>query len=121
MRRVFLALAIAGYVGFAGEVFAGSVEETSAPGLPESDRALIVGIAGDVVTFTWESKKGNTYFIVYADRTAKNAMWIAPPSLQNLQGTGVRETVTMKIPNAQNNRYSLRVLVPKSRLKKWFD
>jgi hypothetical protein len=121
MRSVLPVLVAVLAVCLAGGAVAGSVEETAAPGLPEADRAMIVTITGDEVTFTWESKKGNSYFILFTDRVAKNPKWIAPPELQNLKGTGARETIRMKIPNAQNYRYSLRVLVPKSRFRRWFD
>lgn len=107
--------------GLAWGTVAVSAKEPVPSGLPEADRALIVAITGDEVTFTWESKKGNTYFILYSDRTSKNAQWLAVPDLQNLPGTGKQETVRVKIPNAQSFRYSLRVLVPKSRLRRMFD
>jgi hypothetical protein len=108
-----------GLMGFGSVCPAG--EDSSDSGLPESDRALIVTIAGDDVTFTWESKVGQTYFILYSDRIGKNAQWISRPELQNVKGTGARETIRMRIPNAQSYRYSLRVLVPKSRLRRLFD
>lgn len=88
--------------------------------LPEADRALIVAIAGDNVTFTWNSKTNHTYFIMYSDQVGKNSQWKSLPALQNLKGSGTQEILRLQIPNAQMYRYSLRVLVPKSRMRRWF-
>jgi hypothetical protein len=80
--------------------------------LPNEDRALMVAISGDRVTFTWMARPGRIYDILRVDRTNRQRGRPTPapapvPGLVRIEGTGRRETHTVIIPNAGQYVYSL--------------
>ncbi|MDZ4199668.1 MAG: hypothetical protein U1E27_10345 [Kiritimatiellia bacterium] len=87
--------------------------------LPDKDSAFFVTTAGEEVTFSWMTQTNRTYIILAADRAITPQQWMELPGMSKVIGTGQEVTLRLRIPNAQQYRFSLRTFAPPPRSPWW--
>lgn len=108
MKVAALALLLGALAAGAGCRTVREIEE------PLAETTLIVTRAGDATTLRWNSRRGVTYLVLYADRREAKARWRPLPGAERVRGTGETITLTDRIPASQVRYYRVQ-MAPGSR------